>query len=146
MTDVSRRFEQLIRSSQRKLTENNEILPVKTEQGILVGDVLIVSEHNLKNLWKHYTLVYKEISLNDVAIKLANLLARNTKGEYCDRLYRADQEYGLYFTEWQFLKKQYHRAVNLENYERADILLARYEECKYRADSARQTVNILLES
>jgi hypothetical protein len=146
MTDVSRRFEQLIRTSQKKLAENNEILPVKTDKGILVGDVLITSEANLKNLWKKDLLVYKEVSLNNVAVKLANLLAKNINSQYCDRLYRADQEYGLYFTEWQFLKKQHHKAEILENYERADILRARYKECKYRAESARQTVNILLQS
>ena len=146
MSEVSRRFEQLISASQKRLTEINQILPVKTDSGILVGDVLIQSDGNLKNLWKKQELVYKEVSLNDVAIKLANLLARNKQSEYCDRLYRADQEYGLYFAEWQFLKQQYHKSLKIENYDRADILLARYEQCKYRADSAKQTVTIMLES
>jgi hypothetical protein len=146
MSEVSRRFEQLISASQKKLAENKQILPVKTDKGILVGDVLIASEANLKYLWKRDQLVYKEISLNDVAIKLANLLALNVKNQYCDQLYRADQEYGLYFAEWNFLKQQYHRAVQQEDFDRADILRARYEQCKYRADNAKQSVTILLKS
>lgn len=146
MTEVSRRFEQLISASQKQLAHNNQILPVKVDQGILVGDVLIVSEDNLKHLWKKDTLVYKEISLNNVAIRLANLLALNVKSQYCDCLYQADREYGQYFAEWHFLKQQYHRALRHSNHDRADILRARYEQSKYRADCAKQTVTVLLES
>ena len=146
MSEISKRFEQLISSSQKKLAEHNQLLPEKTDQGILVGDVLIQSEGNLKNLWKRDTLVYKEVSLNDVAIKLANMLARNKNSIYCKDLYEADQEYGQWFVDWQFLKQQYHKAIKMKNYERADILLARYEESKYRAEIAKRTVTILLES
>ena len=146
MSEISKRFEQLISSSQKKLAEHNQIMPVKTNRGILVGDVLIQSEGNLKNLWKRDILVYKEVSLNDVAIKLANMLARNKTTDLCSKLYKADQEYGQWFVDWQFLKQQYHKAIKLEHYDRADILLARYEESKYRAELAKRTVTILLES
>ena len=146
MSEISKRFEQLITSSQKKLTEHNQIMPIKTDKGILVGDVLIQSDGNLKNLWKKDILVYKEVSLNDVAIKLANMLARNKNSDLCIKLYKADQEYGQWFVDWQFLKQQYHKALKLEQYDRADILLARYEESKYRAELAKRTVTILLES
>jgi hypothetical protein len=146
MSEISKRFEQLISTSQKKLADHNQILPIKTSNGILVGDVLIQSEGNLKNLWKRDILVFKEVSLNNVAIKLANMLACNKNNDFCTKLYKADQEYGQWFVDWQFLKQQYHKAIKSEHYDRADILFARYEESKYRSELAKKTVTILLQS
>jgi hypothetical protein len=146
MTEISKRFEQLVTAHQRKLADRDQILPVKVERGILVGDVLIESKGNLKNLWKRDRLVYSEVSLNDAAIKLANLMAKNKNSGLCDRIYKADQEYGQWFADWQFLKQQYHKAINMGNYNRADILLAKYEESKNRTDIAKRTVTILIQS
>ena len=139
MTEISKRFEQLIVSAQKKLAENNQLLPVKTDQGILVGDVLIKSHGHLKDLWKRDKLVYKEISLNDVAIRVANLLARNKNLLHCDQLYRADQEYGKWFAECRVLKQNYHNAVKSKDFNRADMIIARYEESKIKAESAKKT-------
>ena len=139
MTDISKRFESLIVAAQKKLAENNQILPVKTHNGILVGDVLIQSHGHLKDLWKKDQLIYKEISLNDVAIRLANLLARNRNIIHCDQLYKADQDYGRWFAEWQMLKQQYHNSLKSGNHDRADMLLARYEDSKSRAETAKTT-------
>jgi hypothetical protein len=137
MTDISKRFEQLIAQSARRLNENNEILPIKTSKGILVGDVLITSHGNLKNLYKKDELIFKEISLNEVAIRLANLLARNKDPHYCDRLYKEDQDYGRWFVEWQLLKQQYHNAVKSKDLVKSDVLLARYEDVKLKAELAK---------
>jgi len=144
MTEISKRFEQLIAASQRKLTENNQILPVNSPHGILVGDVLIKSEYNLKNLWKRDRLVYKEVCLNDAAIRLANLLARNKNPVMCDRIYKADQDYSLWFNNWQFLKQQYHKALKNKEFDRADILFAKLEESKYKTEAAKKSVMALL--
>ncbi len=140
MTEISKRFEQLIVSAQKKLAENNQILPVKTDKGILVGDVLIESHNHLKNLWKKDRLVYREISLNDVAIRLANLLAKNSSPMFCDQLYRADQEYGRWFVECQVLKQQLYNAEKNKDFNRFDILTARYQDSKTRAEIAKRTV------
>lgn len=144
MTEISKRFEQLINESQKKLTENNQILPTITEQGIAVGDVIITSIGNLKNLWKNDQIIYANVSLNDVAVRLANLLARNKNPAFCRQLYQADQEYGQWFTDWQFLKSQHSKVIMSKQYDRADILLARYQESKYRVELARKTITILL--
>lgn len=144
MTEISKRFEQLITESQKKLTENNQILPTITEQGIVVGDVIITSIGNLKNLWKHDQIVYANVSLNDVAVRLANLLARNKNPAFCRQLYQADQEYGQWFADWQFLKSQHSKVIMSKQYDRADILLARYQESKYRVELSRKTITILL--
>lgn len=140
MTEISKRFEQLIVSAQKKLADNNQILPVKTDRGILVGDVLIESRNHLKNLWKKDQLVYREVSLNDVAIRLANLLAKNSNFMYCDQLYKADQEYGRWFVECQLLKQQLYNAEKNKDFNRVDILTARYQDSKTRAEIAKRTV------
>lgn len=137
MTEISRRFEQLISAAQKKLTEQNQILPVRTEQGILVGDVLIKSRDNLKDLWKNNEIIYADISLNEVAIKLANLTAKNINGMLCDKIYKADQDYGKWFIEWQILKNHYHKAKQNGDLDRADIFLARYESVKIKAEQAK---------
>ncbi len=137
MTDISKRFEQLVLASQKKLVEKNQILPIKIAEGILVGDVLIASNQHLKNLYKKDKLIYADISLNEVAIKLANLLARNQSTITTDRIYRADQEYGKYFVEWQHLKEKYRAACKTSKDDRADILLVKYEESKIKAQRAK---------
>lgn len=144
MTEISKRFEQLISSAHKKLAENNQMLPVKTDRGILVGDVLIESHENLKNLYKKDRLIYREISLNDVAIRLANMLAKNTHSLLCDKIYRADQEYGRWFIECQVLKQTYHNAVKNKDFDRADVCMARYEESKLKAETAKKTVMVLI--
>lgn len=144
MTEISKRFEQLISSAQKKLTEQNQILPVKTPEGILVGDVLIKSHGHLKDLWKNNQLIYKEVSLNEVTIRLANLLARNKNSIFCDRLYRADQEYGRWFTDWQILKSQYHKALQNKDFDKADMLESRYRESKQRAETAKKNALVLV--
>lgn len=146
MTDISKRFEQLISSSQKKLVDSNKIMPVKTEAGILVGDVLIVSDGCTKHLWKNHRLVYENVSLNDVAIRLANLLAKNVKHTLCLTIYQADQEYGKWFADCQFLKYYYHKALQAKDYERVDILQARYQESKARAEIAKSAALRLVQS
>ena len=130
MTQLSKKLEKLIR-------HNREILPVKTEQGILVADVLIVSEGSIKNLWQQDKLVYSGVFLNAVAIRLANLIARRQQGAFTDKMYRADQYYGQWFVDSQHLRNQYQRALNNKNYERADILWARYCESRERTMQAK---------
>jgi hypothetical protein len=136
MTKLSKKLEKLIRSSP-------EILPVKTEEGILVGDVLIQSEGPIKNISKNGQLIYKELHLNSVTIKIANLLAKRKYPEKCDQLYRADQEYGKWFVDSQLLRNQYQRAVEIHDYERADMLWARYIESRDRTSAAKNLAESL---
>jgi hypothetical protein len=139
MTDISRRLD----SSLRKIIEKNPILPVKTTEGILVGTVLIVSNQNLKDLYQYDRLVYKEVSLNTVAIKLANMLAKNIANAHADVIYRADQEYGRWFSESQMLRAQYQRSLNNNDFERADTLWARYCQSREKALTTKKTAESL---
>lgn len=132
MTQISKRLEQIV---SRELQKN--IIPVKTSEGILVGDVLIVSEGPIKNLVKKGQIVYKEIHLNAVAIKLANMLAYRKTNIATDAVYKADQEYGRWFVDSQLLRAQYQKAISNHDYDRADVLWARYCESRDRTVSAK---------
>ena len=136
MSQLSKKLEKLIRSSP-------EILPVKTEQGILVGTVLITSDGPIKNLYKKGELIYGDIYLNAVAIKLANLLAKGHRGGHLDKIYQADQDYGKWFIDSQLLRNKYEKAKNIKDFERADILWARYVESRDRTMYAKNSAEAL---
>lgn len=136
MNSLSKKLEQLIRNSQ-------EILPVRTEQGILVGNVLISSDNNLKNLFKADDLIYKDVHLNIAAIRLANLLAKNQNLLLADKIYQADREYGKWFLDSQMLRSSYEKSIKNQDYDRADMLWARYCESRDRALQAKQLVESL---
>lgn len=128
MTQLSRRLEQIVR---KELSKN--IIPVKTKEGILVGEILIVSDGALKSLYRNKELLYNEIHLNSVAIKMANILAFKKSSILVDKMYDADQEYGKWFIDSQMLRSQYQKAVGNEDFDRADHLWARYQESRDRA-------------
>jgi hypothetical protein len=139
MTQISRRLEQIVR---RELSKN--IIPVKTTEGILVGDVLITNQDNLKFLHRKSQLLYAEIHLNSVAIKMANILALRHSHVSVDMLYRADQEYGKWFVDSQMLRAQHQKAIHTQDYDRADMLWARYSESRDRTVTAKRQVECLL--
>lgn len=138
MTQISKRLEQIIRKEL-----SNTIIPVKTKEGILVGDILIVTEGTIKNIFKRSELLYKEIHLNSVAIKIANLLAFRQGSLIIDNLYKADQDYGQWFVDSQLLRTQYQKALNSHDYDRADILWARYIESRDRTITAKNRAESL---
>ena len=132
MSDISRRLEQFLSTAQRKEAQK-ELLPIKTADGILVGDVLIVSDENIKHLYQKGLPIYEGLFLNAVTIKLANLLAKRDDPIKMKNLYESDQEYGKWFTDSQLLRTRYQKAMDSQDYDRADILFARYCESRDRA-------------
>ena len=143
MTDISRRLDHLVANAQRRLIAENHILPQKVAGGILVGDVLIVSEGTTKHLYKNNDLIYKNISLNVVAIRIANLVAKTANPATIDKIYRADQEDGKWFTDSQILRTQYQKSLNAKNFDKADTLWARYCESRDKTLVAKETVTAL---
>ena len=139
MTQISRRLEQIVR---KELSKN--IIPVKTPDGILVGDILITNQDNLKFLYRHTQLIYAEIHLNSVAIKMANILALRHSHLSVDVLYKADQEYGRWFVDSQMLRSQHQKAIHTQDYDRADMLWARYCESRDRTVTAKNQAERLL--
>ena len=138
MTQVSRRLEQIVSSELKK-----NLIPVKTDQGILVGDVLIISRGSIKDLIRNTEFIYKDVYLNNSAIMLANLLAFKKTSLITDQIYRADQEYGKWFVDSQLLRAQYQKAISNQDYDRADVLWARYCESRDRSLSAKNRVESL---
>ena len=132
MTDIRKQLDDVVSKELSK-----SIIPVKTGQGILVGSVLIESNGSLKNIWRNGECLYKDISLNASAIKIANLLARLRSSSLADKIYRYDQEYSKWYTDSQILLKNYYNAKRSKNFEKSDMLWARYLESRNRAVTAK---------
>lgn len=143
MTDISRRLEQFISSAQKNLAQKHQLLPIKTEEGILVGDVLIVSDHNLKHIKKNDKILFKDVFLNAVAVKLANISYKNTNSIKAQELYNVDQEYGKWFIDSQLLRKQYQKSIEKKDYEKADFLYSRYCQSRDRAEVLKNKARTL---
>ena len=141
MTQLSKRLEQIVK---KELSKN--IIPVKTERGILVGEVLIVSEGPIKSLYRNNEILYKEIHLNSVAIRIANILAFKKQSILADELYAADQEYSRWFVDSQMLRAQYQKAISNQDFDRADMLWARFIESSDRTTQAKKRAESLIKS
>ena len=140
MSEISKRLEQFVTSTQKKL---NLVMPIKTEEGILVGDVLIRSEDNFKHLEQRGSLVYDYVYLNAVAIKLANVLANHGDVGYCDKLYKLDQDYGKWYVDSQQLRARYQQALNNNDEEKASMFYARYDQSRERMMTAKKRASEL---
>ena len=138
MTALSKKFEQIV-----KKELSSTVLPVKTDEGILLGDVLITSEGTLKSVLKEGTVKYTNIYLNSVAIKIAKLLINRDNSFQADNLYSLDQEYGKWLTDSLMLKAQHERAKSKGDVDRADMFLARYIESRDRTMTAKIRVDNL---
>jgi len=143
MTDISKRLDRFINSAQKKLIQADQILPIKTDEGILVGDVLIISEGNLKHIKKRDQMLFVNVYLNAVAIKLANLCYRNPSSIQIQKIYAADQEYGKWFVDSQILRTQHRKALEKPDYDRADMLYSRYIESRDRAEKSKNIAKTL---
>jgi len=143
MTDISRRFEQIVNDYYRK---HKVILPVKTTEGILVGDILIRSHGSFKNIEKNGEIKYPNIFLNEVAVKIANLMSQRLSLQSCDQLYQADQDYGKWLVEWQNFKTKLQRSDPAKDSDRYEILSLKCAESKLRTEIAKKRVTSLIGS
>lgn len=135
MTNINRRLDHVVTKVQKDLANKQFLIPVKTEEGILVGNVLIKSREALKDLYQHGELIYKGVSLNKIAIKVANCQAINA-GLYRDKIQKlieADTKFGQALEDYQLFKDKYHKARQANDQFRTDLFLARM--C-YAKDSA----------
>jgi hypothetical protein len=139
MSVITSRLEQIV----KRTISQAPIIPVKTEKGILVGDVLIENHGTLKNLWKNQQLVYRDINLNVAAIKIANVLAKKGNILQNNTLYEADQEYGRLLIDSQIHFKNYQKARSTQDFDRADVYWARYCETRDRCQLVKQRVERL---
>lgn len=143
MSDISKRFEQVIFSVHKKFISNGKLLPVKVSDGILIGDILLKSDGAYKSIWKNNECILENICLNCAAIRLANRLALGDDLYLCKNLYRADQEYHKYFVDSTLLLASYHSCIKHQDYFKADVLWARYEKTRDQAKKAKTKVQRL---
>jgi len=137
MSDISKRFEQIVAKTQKKFLKQGTILPEKTAEGIRVGCALITCDGPYKNLYRNDQLIFENVCLNKVAIKLANLIAWNRLDKNAMDLYRADRDYNRYYVDSTMLMASYYACLKDENYFKADVLWARYCEVKQQSKIAK---------
>lgn len=123
---------------------DNHIVPIKIEDGIKVGHVKIISDGNLKHIKIKNRIKFEGIFLNAAAITIANMLAYKRNLDRMKYIYEADQEYGKYFIDCQFLKHNYNQAVKDQDLIKQDILWSRILERRDRIESARRAVENLI--
>jgi hypothetical protein len=138
MANIKDKFNKVVESTHKKLMGNGQILPVKTDAGILVGSVLIVSQGTVKHLYENNQLIFSNISLNIVAIKMANLISLKQSWSVINELYRLDQVYGNNYVEMMHFKSHYDKSLAKKDLDKAEIFWARYQETKDRALSAKK--------
>lgn len=145
MSDVSKRFEYLVKSTYKKFAEQGTILPVKTEEGIQVGSALIRSNGSYKDIILNGKVQYEYISLNAVAIRIANELAWGNDRGLCNELYDLDCKYSRYFIDSKIFLDMYHKSQTSEDWKRAEIMWIRYEDVKSRAINTKSRAEELAE-
>jgi ribosomal protein L24 len=133
MTELSKKFEQFVIKSQKKLIDSGFIQPVKTDNGILVGSVRIENVDNKKNIYNNEKLIYEGIFLNAAAVKIANLVALKHQLHLADEIFKSDQEYGKWYIDSTILRIRYQQSRNKNEDDKADMFWARYVESKDRA-------------
>lgn len=136
MSQLSKKLDYLVKNSK-------VVLPVKTDRGILVGDILIISEGSLKHLEKNKNILYENIHLNIAAITIANLLALRRSSLKCSQIYDADQDYGRWFVDSQYLRTRHQKLIQNDEFERADVLWARYIESRDKTLKSKNHVEFL---
>lgn len=139
MTNISKSFAGVVGKELKK----NPIIPVKVENGILVGDVSIITNGSVKDIFRNDELLYSNVHLNVAAIAIANKLALRHPIHVIDKIYTADREYGRWFDETQMLIMQHKRFEKVGNYHLADVLWAKLEISKERAKQAKANTEAL---
>jgi hypothetical protein len=134
--NIQQRLDTVIARVNKKLVQNEFVIPQKTERGILVGPVLIESAGALKNIYYNDTLVFADISLNKVAIKIANLLAIDSTRyqQKIDQLVHVDNKFGAALSDYQMFKDRLSKAHREQDQFKIDMYLARLGYAKSSAE------------
>jgi len=137
MTRLNHQLDTVIKRVNQKLFKAESLIPVKTDEGILVGNVLIASRDSFKDLYRNNELIYKGIALNKIAIKVANLIAIDYMKHHTriEELIRVDIKFGQSLEDYQHFKTRYFAARNTNDQFKIDLYGARMtyakDGCKY---------------
>lgn len=126
MSKIQHNLDRVISNVQKRLLDSKTLIPTKTDKGIVVGNALIVSRGCLKDVYYRDELIYAGISLNKVAIKIANLVAAGfVTSPEIKELVEVDQKFGQALEDYQIFKDKYHNARQLGDQFKMDLYLAR---------------------
>lgn len=139
MTDIQKKLDRAIRNVHNTLAKKDFVIPQKTEQGILIGKVLMVSRDVYKDLYQanSMALLYKDIHLNKCAIKMANLIALNRDRHSIHKIYQADQKFGAALNDYGVFKEKFIQAKKKNDDFKQDLYLARMLHAKDKFESAK---------
>jgi hypothetical protein len=143
--NLQQRLDSVIENVHNDLLKKQIVIPSYEKGKILVGDVIIIQNGSFKDIYKHDEIVYAGVSLNKVAIALANRLAIKPfiSAKY-DQLYRQDQMYGVYLQETLFFNSKYKQAIEKRHFDRADIYFARWQHAKEKTMITKRHVLSLI--
>jgi hypothetical protein len=132
MTRINQQLDHVIKRVNQKLVKSEFLIPVKTEDGILVGNILIVSRDSFKDLYRNNEILYKGIALNKIAIKVANLAAINYMKYHSriEEMIRIDIKFGQSLEDYQHFKTRYFAARNSNDQFKIDLYGARMTYAK----------------
>jgi hypothetical protein len=134
--NIQQRLDTVIARVNKKLVQQEQLIPKKTDKGILVGDVLIESLGSIKNIYHRDRLVFADVSLNKVAVKVANLMAIDhiRYQQKIDQLIMMDSKFGSALAEYQMFKGRLAKAHAEQDQFRIDMYLARLGYVKSSAE------------
>lgn len=143
--NLQQRLDSVIANVHSDLLKKKIIVPAYEKGKIVLGDVSIVQNGSTKDILKNEELVYSEVSLNKVAIWLANSLAILKRvSPRQDQIYKQDQTYGFYMQETLFFNSKYKQALEKHQYDKADIFFARMQHAKEKAMVTKRHVLSLI--
>lgn len=125
MSNIKQRLDGVITNVHRKLAKSEFIPPIKTDKGIIVGNVLIVTNGTQKDLYRNNQIVYGGVFLNKCAIKIANLIALGKDPTRTNMIYNADQKFGQALLDYQVFKDKLILAKRNNDQFKIDLYLAR---------------------
>lgn len=142
MTDIQKKLDRVIRKVHKTLADQDFVIPQKTNEGILIGSVLMVSNGVYKDLYdaKSMRLLYEGIHLNKCAIKIANLIALQRDHSKIKEIFNADQRFGSALQDYGAFKDKLIKAKKNNDEFKQDLYIARmlhardkYETAKFQA-------------
>jgi hypothetical protein len=139
MTNIDKKLDRVIRNVHKTLAKQDFVIPQKTQEGILIGNVLMISQGVYKDLYNAKTnkLLYEGIHLNKCAIKIANLIALGRDTQKIEKIYIADQKFGSALKDYGIFKDKFIRAKKAKNDFKTDLYMARMLHAKDKYETAR---------
>ena len=143
--NLQQRLDSVIVNVHSDLLKRNIIVPTYEKGRILVGDVSIIQNGSVKDIVMNDCIIYKDVSLNKVAIRLANGLAikRFVMPDH-EHIYNQDQHYGVYLQETLFFNSKYKKALEKRQFDKADIFFARWQHAREKTMVTKRYVLSLI--